>query len=202
MFSAFFKFYNISLIFIIIICIIFIPIIYTSSSAVLPTSTEYLTDDSVFSSYNFVWPIPGYTKISSPFGRRTSPTSGASTYHSGIDLPAPEGTNLYAIDDGYVIFASWGAGGGYTITYQLNNVPEIKVSYCHVSPVILVSKGEKISKGQLIGNVGPKNVYGINNNPYKDSNGNPTNGASTGCHLHFTIKVDNQAVNPLNYYSL
>ena len=48
--------------------------------------------------------------------------------------------------------------------------------------------------------VGPKNVYGFSNNPYKDSNGNPTNGSTTGPHLHFAIKKDGSAVNPLNFY--
>ena len=150
----------------------------------------------------FAWPIPGYVYISSYYGKRKSPTQGASSFHSGIDIPAPEGTPLYAIESGEITFCSWGAGGGYTITYQLNNYPDIKVSYCHVSPIILVSRNDSIYKGQIIGTVGPKNVYGIINNPYKDSNGNPTNGASTGCHLHFTIKSNNNAVNPLNYYDL
>ncbi|MBR3325472.1 MAG: M23 family metallopeptidase [Clostridia bacterium] len=149
-----------------------------------------------------MWPIPEHYNISSFFGKRTSPTSGASTYHSGIDIPAPEGTKLVAVDDGNVYFASWGAGGGYTISYQLINHPDIAISYCHVSPVFYVSIGDKIHKNQVIGTVGPKNVYGISNNPYRDSNGNPTNGASTGSHLHFTIKVNSQAVNPLDYYSI
>lgn len=125
---------------------------------------------------------------------------GASINHSGIDIPAPEGTKLFAIDDAKVIFASWGAGGGYTITIQLNNYKDIRVSYCHVSPIMYVSTGDSIKKGQFVGTVGPKNVYGIINNPYKDSYGNPTNGATTGCHLHFTIKLNSKAVNPLDYY--
>lgn len=52
----------------------------------------------------------GYTYISSPFGPRLSPTAGASSFHSGIDIPAPEGTNIYAICDLQVYFSGWGAG--------------------------------------------------------------------------------------------
>jgi len=71
--------------------------------------------------------------------------------------------------------------------------------YSHLSPNFIVKKGEKVSKNQVIGKVGPKNVYGVPNNPYKDSNGNPTNGATTGPHLHFAIIIDGKRVNPLNY---
>lgn len=147
----------------------------------------------------YIWPVPGYTYISSYFGYRNSPTAGASTYHSGIDIPAPSGTNILSICDGIVTFASWGAGGGYTIVIENE---ELKVSYCHVSPIFIVSRDDEVKAGQVISTVGPKNVYGINNNPYKDENGNPTNGATTGCHLHLTIKKDDVAVNPLDFLKL
>ena len=72
--------------------------------------------------------------------------------------------------------------------------------YCHVSPNFLVYSGQNVNQGDLIANVGPKNVYGINNNPYKDSDGRPTNGATTGTHLHFSIKVDGKTTDPMDYY--
>lgn len=49
------------------------------------------------------------------------------------------------------------------------------ISYCHVSPIFLVNVGDIVEKGNIIGYVGPKNIYNIPNNPYKDKNGNPTN---------------------------
>ncbi len=195
MLSAFFNLFKIPIIMLIIICLLFVPVLYTNSDYSISYSSN------MYSQYSFMWPIPNYTNISSYFGRRTSPTAGASSYHSGVDIPAPEGTLLYAIADSNVIFASWGAGGGYTITLQLTDYPNLKVSYCHVSPIMYVKKDDIISKGTPIGTVGPKNVYGINNNPYKDANGNPTNGATTGCHLHFAIKDNNVNVDPLGYYS-
>ena len=158
-----------------------------------------MEQDSEFikQNYSFIHPVSG--EITSGFGSREE-TEIISAFHQGIDIPAPEGTKLYALDDATIIFASWGAGGGYTITGESLNFPEIKFSYCHCSPIFLVNKGDMVKKGDLIATVGPKNVYGIQNNQYKDSNGLPTNGATTGCHLHFALKVNNKNVNPLDYF--
>lgn len=60
-------------------------------------------------------------------------------------------------------------------------------------------KGDLITQGQLIGQVGPKYVYGVSGNNYKDSTGKPTNGATTGCHLHIGFRINNHYVNPLDY---
>lgn len=61
---------------------------------------------------------------------------------------------------------------GCTIITENEN---INVLYCHISPNYIVKIGDKISKGSVIAKVGPKNIFSIPNNPYKDSNGNPTN---------------------------
>ena len=151
-----------------------------------------------YNNSNYAWPIPGYTSISSYFGKREAPTSGASTYHKGIDIPAPEGTTLIATCDGNITFTGFLGGGGYTIT--LTNSDGLKISYCHVSPNYIVSKGDYIEQGQIIGNVGPKYVDEVSGNNYKDSSGRFTNGATTGCHLHIGFRLsENTYVNPLDY---
>lgn len=175
-----------------------IIILLLLTSCLIPVVNN--SSNSLFTSEDFIWPLPGYTYISSYFGYRTTPTAGASSYHSGIDIPAPNGTSIYAVHSGVVTFCSWGAGGGYTIVIEDSDLG-LSFSYCHVSPIFIVSRGNNVHTGDLISSVGPKNVYGISNNPYKDSNGLPTNGATTGCHLHLTIKKDGKAVNPLNYIS-
>lgn len=187
------TFYSI-IIFTIILCTFFIPII--SSSDFEQISNE---KDLIFlGNSNYAWPIPGYTTLSSKFGKRIAPTTGASTLHKGIDIPAPEGTNLIATCDGIITFIGFLGGGGYTIT--LTNSDNIKISYCHVSPNYIVSIDEIIKQGQIIGNVGPKYVYGVSGNTYNDpATGKPTNGATTGCHLHIGFRVENNYVNPLDY---
>lgn len=88
-------------------------------------------------------------------------------------------------------------GGGYTITLSSE---DMKTTYCHVSPDYIVNVGDSIKKGDLIGNVGPKYVYGVIGNTYSDSTGNPTNGAITGCHLHLGIRIDGKYINPLDLF--
>ena len=96
------------LIFSYVIIILILCIFFVSILSVQDIQTN-LNNSLSFYSDIFSWPIPGYTYISSYFGRRTSPTAGASSNHLGVDIPAPEGTYLHAIDDGYISFASWGA---------------------------------------------------------------------------------------------
>ena len=115
----------------------------------------------------------------------------------GLILEHQCGTNIYACESGIVTYTGFKGANGYSVCIENNS---FLFTYSHVSPDFIVYVGQTVYKGQLIGNVGPKNVYDIPNNPYKDSNGNPTNGATTGPHLHFSIKKDGNAVNPLDYF--
>ena len=122
---------------------------------------------------------------------------GASSSHSGIDIPAPQGTKFIAVADGEITFCEFLGAGGYTITLSFDN---FKVSYCHCDPNFIVNVGDKIKQGQVIGFVGPRYVYGVPGNQYHDQDGKPTNGATTGPHLHLGIRIDGKYVNPLKYF--
>lgn len=153
--------------------------------------------EMLISPYGFAWPIPGYTTITSYFGKRTSPTAGASSFHKGLDIGAPEGTALIAVIDGKITYIGFLGGGGYTITLSKD---DMKITYCHVSPNFIVQVGQEIQKGEIIGQVGPKYVYGVKGNNYQDATGKPTNGATTGCHLHLGIRIEEKYIDPLQFY--
>ena len=162
------------------ICIFFIPIQSINNENI--TIIDYIENG------NLLWPAPNYYGINSYYGKRKAPTGGASTYHKGIDIAAPQGSSLVAVTDGTITFRNFLGGGGYTITLTDKN--GIKYSYCHTDPNFIVAVGDSVQKGQIIGHVGPKYVYGVPGNQYHDSSGRPTNGATTGPHLHF--RYENQ----------
>ena len=173
----------------ILLCILFIP---TNS-----VDNENITIIDFIEDGNLLWPAPGYHGINSYYGKRNAPTGGASTYHKGIDIAIPQGKPFVAVSDGTITFRDFLGGGGYTITLTDSN--GVKYSYCHSEPNFIVSVGDNVKKGQIIGNVGPKYVYGVPSNKYHDSNGLPTNGATTGPHLHFGMRINGNYVNPLDY---
>lgn len=196
MFSSFFKtfYYFIALLIIIVILIscFFIPTFAGNN-----LNLQVNQGEIIISSSGFAWPIPGYTTITSYFGKRISPTAGASSFHKGLDIGAPEGSILIAATDGNITYTGFLGGGGYTITLSSGNM---KITYCHVSPNFLVKVGDSVTRGQIIGQVGPKYVYGVKGNTYADEKERPTNGATTGCHLHFGIRIDEEYVDPFDFY--
>lgn len=131
-----------------------------SNQSFTTSSTKYY-----FSNADYIWPLPEYFHISSPFGFRISPTTGASSYHSGIDIPAPENTAIFAVSSGTVEFTGFQGANGYTIMIEKGNMI---FSYCHVSPNFTVHVGDEIEKNQQISCVGPKYISAIPENPYTD----------------------------------
>ena len=100
-------------------------------------SSYNINEEDIYISESwFAWPLPNFYRISSYFGRRNSPTSFASSFHSGLDIPAPENTYFLASISGTVIHTGFNGSGGHTIILQNE---DILVSYCHVSPNYLVN---------------------------------------------------------------
>ena len=121
-----------------------------------------------------------YTYMSSPFGFRTSPTAGASSYHQGVDLAAPANTPVYATRSGIVTTTTYSGSAGYYVT--INHGDGFSSIYMHLNNYV-VSAGQAVSAGQLIGYVG-------------------RTGIATGYHLHFGIAYNGAYVNPCAYVSL
>ena len=134
------------MIIVIVLSCFFIPALYADEFNLkysIPSDGYYFTiGDSTY-----VWPSPGYTSINSYFGNRSSPIAGASSYHKGIDIGAPEGSSFIAVTSGKITYTGFLGGGGYTITLTSGSM---KITYCHVSPNYIVKKGDYVQKGQII----------------------------------------------------
>lgn len=195
-----FQVFSIVFFFIFFVSIFIFPIyLSTDNTIVLVTSEALPKREEIYLNHSeYTWPTPGYYYITSEFGYRLSPTKGASKYHGGIDIGAPQGSNIVAISSGRVCFVGWYGANGYTVI--LVHDGDRKSIYGHVSPEFLVEEGDYVEIGEVIAKVGPKNVYGQPNNPYKDSNGNPTNGATTGPHLHFSIEKGGKKLDPVGLF--
>lgn len=120
-----------------------------------------------------------YILVSSPFGNRVSPTSGASTYHQGIDLAANTGTPVWAASSGVVAVAGWSSAAGNYV--KITHPDGFSSIYMHLH-TINTKAGSVVGQGQQIGTVG-------------------STGVSTGPHLHFGIAKNGVYVNPANYIS-
>lgn len=127
----------------------------------------------------YLRPAGGY--ISSRYGLRLHPIFRKRRMHNGIDFAAPRGYRIRATDSGVVSFAGMKKGYGNVtiISHGWEKGKEISSLYAHQWRII-VKKGEKVTKGQLIGYIG-------------------STGYSTGPHLHFEIRENGQPVNPSKY---
>lgn len=124
------------------------------------------------------WMVPiDYVQNTSPFGDRDAPTAGASSNHQGVDLAAPANTPIYASRSGTVCIATYSSSAGYYV--QIDHGDGYKSIYMHMS-YFVVSVGQKVSQGELIGYCG-------------------STGISTGDHLHFGISQNGVYQNPNQY---
>ena len=127
------------------------------------------------------WVRPcSYTSITSPFGYRVSPTSGASTYHQGVDLDTGTGWPVVAARAGTAYTAYGNAAGNYV---TIDHHDGFRSVYMHLNGFAPGINGKNVSAGELIGYTG-------------------STGVSTGDHLHFGISLNGVYVNPCNYVSL
>ena len=124
---------------------------------------------------------PGFGPISSGFSdARRHPVYGGIRPHGGIDQTGPVGEPFVATGDGRVVFAGWRLGYGYTI--EIDHGFGLSSLYAHASR-LLVSRGERVRRAQPIGEIG-------------------CTGVCTGPHVHYEVRVNGSAVNPMDYILL
>jgi murein DD-endopeptidase MepM/ murein hydrolase activator NlpD len=119
-----------------------------------------------------------HADFTSGYGIRSDPFKGRAAMHAGIDLAGPVGTPIYATADGVVSEAAY-HNGGYGNLIKLDHGRGIETRYGHLS-AMLVSAGQRVTRGQMIGRMG-------------------STGRSTGSHLHYEVRIDTRAVNPIPF---
>ena len=143
----------------------------------LPSGTDTTPSSQAPSSSGWIKPLKSYS-ITSAFGMRKHPVLGYERMHNGVDMAAPAGTPIYAAKSGKVTTASYQAGGAGNYV-SINHGDGFSSVYMHMTRYI-VSKGQYVQAGQVIGYVG-------------------STGISTGNHLHFGISYKGEYVNPMRY---
>jgi murein DD-endopeptidase MepM/ murein hydrolase activator NlpD len=126
------------------------------------------------------WVLPVEGTITSRFGGRESPTTGAPDNHTGLDIAAPGGTPIQAAKDGVVKFS--GENGGYGNLVIIDHGDGTETYYGHAS-ALHVQPGQQVKAGDVIASVG-------------------TTGNSTGNHLHFEIRQNGTPIDPAPYLGL
>lgn len=139
-----------------------------------PSTTVYQSNGA-----NFMYPVPAYSGYTpnSGYGYRSSPISGGSEFHTGLDLKATLNTDIVSAENGTVIYAGW--RGGYGNTVIVDHGGGISTLYAH-NNVLCVTSGQSVSKGQVIAKAG-------------------TTGYSTGVHSHFEVRINGSHTNPTPY---
>lgn len=125
----------------------------------------------------FQLPLTSYKRISDEYGYRIHPTLGVKKFHNGVDFAAASGTPILAAYGGTVVGAAYNSSMGNYV--MINHGDGLYTIYMHAS-ALYVSQGQTVKKGDQIAAVG-------------------STGRSTGPHLHFSVRVNGEYVNPWNY---
>ncbi|SCM79422.1 Peptidase M23 [uncultured Sporomusa sp.] len=144
-----------------------------SGQVLIPGSLEHGGDK--VAAKPSIWPVSG--EVTSGFGWRNSPLDSGSELHAGIDIANSMDTPVVATADGTVVRSEW--AGGYGNLVQIDHGNGITTIYGHNSRII-ASSGQHVKKGQVIAYVG-------------------STGKSTGPHVHYEIRVNGTAVDPIGF---
>ena len=150
----------------------------------LTSSIRNSGSSSSSSKYNggiMAWPVPSCHTVSSGYGGRIHPTTGKYKFHGGLDIPGSYGSAIVAANSGKVIWAG-NRGDSYGNYVIIDHGGGVSTLYGHSSKV-LVSTGQRVSRGQRIANVG-------------------STGRSTGPHCHFEVRINGARTNPMPYIGL
>lgn len=137
------------------------------------------TAAEMLGSGRFAFPLRTFKRLSSGFGYRRHPISGASKLHKGLDLSASSGTRIMAADAGTVAFAGWRGGYGYCVIINHNNGFETLYGHCSK---LVADAGDNVRRGDYIADVG-------------------STGASTGPHLHFEVHRGTSPIDPKPFFA-
>ena len=129
---------------------------------------------------DMIWPVPGYSKITSQYGMRTHPITGLYSLHTGTDVGAPIGIEFVAMASGVVTKAGYNKYYGNMVI--LDHGGGVQTLYAHGSE-IMVQLGDLVTVGDAVLKVG-------------------STGYSTGAHAHFEIRINGEAVDPLSYIDI
>ncbi|GGK22975.1 hypothetical protein GCM10010965_14800 [Caldalkalibacillus thermarum] len=132
------------------------------------------------------WPVPGHSRITSPFGPRVHPITGQRSFHNGVDIGAPRHVPVVAAESGRVVTVvshcregNQSCGGGYGNYVVIEHGSGLRTLYAHLWSTS-VRVGDDVLRGQIIGTVG-------------------STGRSTGPHLHFEVRINGSPVDPMPY---
>ena len=148
----------------------------------LESEIQAITANSLIINPNYIggemlWPVPGYTKLSSTFKMRVHPITGVYKLHTGIDIPAPIGTNFLAANEGVVVKANYNTAYGNMV--MIDHGGGVSTLYAH-GDKIMVTLGQIVKKGDVVLQTG-------------------NTGNSTGPHAHFEVRINGTPVDPLPY---